>query len=170
MRCSFPGCSGRRASRGLCDKHYRRELRHGRADTDRIRQDKYYILARFIESVVVDNETGCILWARSCFSNGYGQFKCAGKNWKAHRFSYTAAMGVIPPGLTIDHLCRVRRCVNPLHLEAVTMEENWARRPREAVCARGHQRIPGTRRCGECSKTARQRRRLRNGNATQTTA
>jgi hypothetical protein len=42
----------------------------------------------------------------------------------AHRVSYEAAYGPIPAGLHIDHLCRVRKCVRPEHLEAVTQGEN----------------------------------------------
>lgn len=56
----------------------------------------------------------------------YGQF-WTGRAIYAHRFSYELHKGVIPVGLTIDHLCRNPRCVNPDHLEAVTMRENLLR-------------------------------------------
>lgn len=46
---------------------------------------------------------------------------------KSHRVAYEALIGPIPPGLTIDHLCRVRNCVNPLHMEAVTIQVNISR-------------------------------------------
>lgn len=78
-------------------------------------------------------------------SNGYGQMKVAGKNRYAHRLSYEWYVGEIPEGLTIDHLCRNRRCVNPGHLEPVTQRENIARGVGSAAialrtgrCCRGH--------------------------------
>ena len=55
---------------------------------------------------------------------------------RAHRFAYMAIMA-IPEGLTIDHLCRVRCCVNPAHMEAVTQSANATRATR-AICRRGH--------------------------------
>jgi len=45
----------------------------------------------------------------------------------AHRLSYETEIGPIPEGLELDHLCRVRSCVNPLHLEPVTHQENVRR-------------------------------------------
>jgi hypothetical protein len=61
--------------------------------------------------------------------NGYGTTASAiGQSSRmAHRASYTALVGVIPPGLFMDHLCRTRCCVNPAHLEPVTNRENTKR-------------------------------------------
>jgi hypothetical protein len=53
----------------------------------------------------------------------------------AHRVVYAALVGPIPAGLHIDHLCRVPRCVNPDHLEAVTPRENVMRGEHPAVVA-----------------------------------
>ena len=69
---------------------------------------------------------GCWLWLRAFDSSGYG------KVWDpdqkkivvAHRFYYEKVRGPIPDGLHIDHLCGVRLCVNPDHLEAVSVSEN----------------------------------------------
>ena len=55
-----------------------------------------------------------------------------------HRISYRLWVGEILPGLSIDHLCRRRLCVNPAHLEAVTNAENHARRPIPTHCPQGH--------------------------------
>jgi hypothetical protein len=84
--------------------------------------------------------SGCWLWTGSLNSNGYGKFKRAGRMTYAHRASFEAAKGPIPRGLTIDHLCRNRRCCNPDHLEAVTHQENVRRAPRvrKTHCLRGH--------------------------------
>jgi hypothetical protein len=62
----------------------------------------------------------CWLWQRSRTQNGYGLFSVHGKRCLAHRWLYEQTIGPIPEGLEIDHLCRVRHCVNPDHLEAVT--------------------------------------------------
>lgn len=71
--------------------------------------------------------TACWLWTASIDLGGYGQFYYRGARGKAHRFAYESAVGPIPDGLQLDHLCRVRSCVNPAHLEAVTMLENIRR-------------------------------------------
>lgn len=75
---------------------------------------------------------GCIEWTGRIDRYGYGQFLPAGgrsaNNMGAHRWSYEHHFGPIPSGLQIDHLCRNTRCVNPDHLEAVTPQENVARR------------------------------------------
>lgn len=86
--------------------------------------------ARFIHghngtsSYVVD-ENGCWLWQGCLNVRGYGQL---GKGSRAaHRVFYERHVGPIPEGLTIDHLCRVRHCVNPAHMEPVTVAENVRR-------------------------------------------
>ena len=84
----------------------------------------------------------CWLWLAAT-QNGYGIFTLSdppGRTVKAHRWSYEHLVG--PIEFTLDHLCRVRNCVNPVHLEDVTMGENNARstgfRLRRTHCPRGH--------------------------------
>ncbi len=74
----------------------------------------------------VEITDSCWLWNHSLTQNGYGRFR-DGKMWLAHRWAYEHFAGPIPEGLQVDHLCRVRNCVNPAHLEAVTASENTVR-------------------------------------------
>lgn len=70
----------------------------------------------------------CWIWVGTLTAKGYGRFTRGRKmRERAHRWAYEYFVGPIPEGLTIDHLCKVKACVNPQHLEAVTSEENIAR-------------------------------------------
>jgi hypothetical protein len=96
----------------------------------------------FWPKVTAPNDNGCMLWTASLNQKGYGQFMHRRKMFKAHRLAYELKVGPIPEGLHIDHLCRVRNCVTPEHLEAVTPGENsrrgvshWGARN---ACSRGH--------------------------------
>lgn len=93
----------------------------------------------FIAKTATD--TGCVIWLGAVNNKGYGCFAIDGRSQLAHRVAYEAMNGPIPDGLTIDHLCRVRNCVNPSHLEAVTVGENNRRARALDVggeCGRGH--------------------------------
>lgn len=79
-------------------------------------------LGRFITA-----PNGCWEWQHTLSRDGYGQMSVDGRNRMAHRISYELYVGAIPRGLTLDHLCRNRRCVRPSHLEAVTQRENFHR-------------------------------------------
>jgi len=70
--------------------------------------------------------SGCWLWTGSA-DNGYGQIHWKRKTGKAHRIAYEILIGPVPDGLEIDHLCRVRSCCNPAHMEPVTHRENITR-------------------------------------------
>jgi hypothetical protein len=106
---------------------------------------------------------------------GYGYWTLRGKNWRVHRYSYTIMVGPIPEGMTIDHLCRNRGCVNPAHLEVVTHRENTlrgtgpsAQNARKTHCKRGHEFTPentllkgGGRKCAVCIRAGERARRAR---------
>lgn len=77
--------------------------------------------------IVPVTESGCWLWDGLVDPKGYGRAYVNGKTHAVHRFVYEHYRGPIPPGLQIDHLCRVRCCVNPDHLEPVTSEVNTKR-------------------------------------------
>lgn len=88
---------------------------------------------------------GCWRWTGSIDSGGYGRI-AVGKTCKyVHRVSFEIFVGPIQSGLQIDHLCRVRCCWNPQHLEAVTAALNMRRSNatgavalRRDTCLRGH--------------------------------
>lgn len=89
--------------------------------------------------------TPCWLWTPPT-SKRYAQFKIARRHRPAHVVAYGILVGDVPAGLELDHLCRVRMCVNPAHLEAVTHHENLLRgnapaaiNKRKTHCKRGHE-------------------------------
>lgn len=89
--------------------------------------------------------SGCWLWTGVTVRHGYGIIQRDGKYHCAHRYVYEYERGPIPEGLTLDHLCRVRSCVNPAHLEPVDLRTNTlrgegitAQNARKTECPRGH--------------------------------
>lgn len=103
-------------------------------------------------------ERGC--WQNTLYLNdaGYGFIDGVG----AHRFMYELLVGPIPDGMELDHLCRNPPCVNPVHLEPVTPQENQRRGLHGVLktrCPAGHsysefgsRRARGTRECRECHR------------------
>jgi HNH endonuclease len=84
-----------------------------------------WVLMRFMDKVRRPKKRGgCWLWQGHLDQAGYGQFKWNGAARWAHRLSYAIFVGRIPAGVEIDHQCRVRRCVNPAHLELATVSDN----------------------------------------------
>lgn len=81
------------------------------------------------------NGGGCWIWEKHCDKDGYGQIKIRGIARRTHRVSYVLNVGPIREGYDIDHVCRVRSCVNPApeHLEEVTHAVNMARMRASAV-------------------------------------
>ncbi|MET8296397.1 HNH endonuclease signature motif containing protein [Streptomyces sp. NPDC005180] len=69
----------------------------------------------------------CLLWQGYIDPRGYGRRSVAGRRVPAHRAAYEQAYGAVPKGLVVDHRCRVRACVEPRHLEAVTNHRNLLR-------------------------------------------
>ncbi len=119
---------------------------------------------------------GCWIWKGAVGHGGYGRVWVDKKQRAGlvHRVVYEHERGPIPAGLTIDHLCRNRVCVNPDHLAPCTIKENlhrsseieWARRAKWTHCPKGHpfdERNTGThhgrRTCRKCSAERMRKRR-----------
>jgi hypothetical protein len=104
------------------------------------------------------NDSPCILWTGLLNEDGYGK---RGSRL-AHRVAYEEQVGPIPEGLEMDHLCRVRNCVNVQHLEPVTHQENCRRgihwSSKKTHCPKGHPldyHWRGKRLCSTCRRTTR---------------
>ena len=122
--CPVAGCARPVRCREWCNLHYQRWLKYGTADYNPPTESE-----RFWSKVDKNGPGGCWLWTASLNNRGYGRFGPTGqrKLVRAHRWAYEAVVGPIPDGLVIDHLCGVKRCVNPAHLEPVTNFENLRR-------------------------------------------
>lgn len=137
-------------------------------------------LPPFLIKRISVSDTGCWRLFGASTRGGYGKTKYKRRTWLGHRLVYTLLVGEIADGLTLDHLCRVRCCCNPAHLEPVTHRVNIMRgegkAPRniaKTTCTKGHElsgdnlyRTNGRRRCRECNRVnalARYHRNRANG-------
>lgn len=175
MRCAAHGeeCVPGRLRRGLCERHYRRALKHGVTTSP--------FIAIFDHYSVVEN--GCWEWEGALWRNGYGKTsRPVHATRLAHRAFYTEHRGPIPAGMDLDHLCRNRACVNPAHLEPVSRAVNLDRGlDARMMCRSGRHEItrpealiPGTKQCVECwrirYRTAGQRYRAKQAGAASSTS
>ena len=116
--CRVPGCANGHEAHGYCRRHY-----------DRSRYEpkpRKSVDERFCEKIRIESN-GCWIWIGARDSSGYGNFRMWPRTLGAHRFAYEFVKGPIPLDHELDHVCRVRICVNPDHLEPVTPSENKRR-------------------------------------------
>lgn len=167
----------------LCGAHYQRKLR-GTIPMDaplfRTTEERFFgrVNKDGPPPTVRPDLGGCWIWTSPNVSGGsdpsrrYGHMTINGKGVYAHRLSYEMHNGPIPSGLTVDHLCKTTLCVNPTHLEAVTLAENLKRgdgfgglNARKTHCPYGHEYAGGNlrvtrkgyRACVACARAASKR-------------
>lgn len=111
-------CVQGRLKCGLCEKHYRRQRATGSTASPFIDNWTRYAI----------DGNGCWIWQGPIYWNGYGQLsrRLFGTQL-AHRAFYIKKHGPVVKKIDLDHLCRVRSCVNPAHLEPVTRSVNLRR-------------------------------------------
>jgi hypothetical protein len=137
-------------------------------------------LRRIVARLAVEDRgyvTPCWITDYSIDRGGYRSLRSGGRMQKLHRLTYEALIGPVPAGLHVDHLCRVRECCNPAHLEAVTPRENTLRgltitaiNAAKTHCDSGHEFTPentayranGTRKCITCRRAHRMAHYYRN--------
>ena len=141
--CTVAGCGLPHAGKGFCKRHYE-ELywRAGRCkecgtpilSTSTFCNGCLKLGARhhqwieapdeiFWDSIAIADEQDCWLWEGDPW-RGYGRFQAHKKNWKASRYAYQSAIGPIPPGAVVHHVCFTKLCCNPRHLQALTPSEH----------------------------------------------
>lgn len=140
--CSVEECSAPVQAKGFCWSHWRYNKLYGDPNA---RFPKTPDRDRFLAKI--DRSGECWLWTGELDPHGYGRFSYKGGKGFAHRASWQFFVGPLPDHLAIDHLCRVRNCVNPAHLEPVTHGENTIRATRIRVinhpaCVHGHEFTP----------------------------
>ena len=135
------------------------------------------IETRLLDKISPEPNSGCWLWLGAMTGNRYGSIKFKQKSAPVHRVSYTVFKGEIPAGFEIDHLCRVKCCINPDHLEAVLHKVNLLRgkspsanNARKTHCSHGHAFTPentyiqpsnGGRLCRICKRILKAQHRIR---------
>lgn len=138
------------------------------ASTAAADRDRLTVLER-LDASTVRHPGGCWIWTGTLYSNGYGSIYVDGRVSLTHRVSYEIRVSKVPEGLEIDHLCRVRSCLNPEHLEPVTHAENM-RRAMRTHCVNGHEftaentyrPADGKRYCRTCRRQRNREQRERN--------
>jgi hypothetical protein len=127
------------------------------------------------EAKLSEGPNDCWIWTAAKDRDGYGVFYPCKVYRAAHRYSYEYHVAPIPDGLELDHLCRVRACVNPAHLEPVDPLTNKQRVSLRTHCKNGHEFTPENthlrvtgggenqgRACRACQRDASRRLYLKN--------
>lgn len=183
--CSVDGCEAPAFCHGWCRRHYTRWYETGSLELGARTGDRRHLwrdpAERFWPKVARGAHDECWEWTGGKTGLGYGIFWISPDEGRvmAHRYAYELLRSTIPEGLVLDHLCRNPSCVNPWHLEPVTVAENtrrglgpnrgseWNRR--KTHCPQGHPyegsnlhiNKRGGRVCRTCGRDRQRERRRR---------
>lgn len=184
-------CSNIHYARGMCSKHYQRDIKYGDPLVTVGTPWGLPPMRRFMRHVEVDAGTGCWMWTGGRWGPGrlYGQWHPEGHGGRAvnaHIWAYEQFVGLVPEGLQLDHFfCDTPLCVNPEHVRPASPRENVLRSDSfvawnlaKTHCKRGHEFTPentylwnGGRHCRACRALAdkesrRAKRESRDDNGT----
>lgn len=118
MICSLSGCEAPVRCKSLCSKHYQRNAKYGTPTPYKPSEHE-----RFWSKVAKGAPDECWLW-EAATRGDYGFFNVPPTTIRSHRYAYMEAYGPIADGLHVDHMCHVKLCCNPAHLQAVTVKQN----------------------------------------------
>jgi hypothetical protein len=132
--CSFEGCNNKHCAKGLCGTHWAQQNRQGKLSSIKTSETPE---ERFNRNIKKEETTGCWIWLgagsgkfynKEDGSGGYGMLRIKNLSFMAHRWAYEQKNKIkLSSEDTLDHICRNTRCVNPEHLEKVTLRENVKR-------------------------------------------
>lgn len=121
--CKFTGCVNKAQAKKLCGAHWRQQRLGKELKT---LTNQISVLDRILPQI--DKTDYCWIWlGRVSGKNNYPQISLSGKQVMVHRVVYEELVRPLSSVETLDHLCRNRKCVNPEHLEPVTLRENVQR-------------------------------------------
>lgn len=137
MNCNIEDCNKKAEAKGMCSMHYKRMYRLTPKYIQRYGLHKSR-RAKIVENITKDNiyvliqdntdfTDGCWIWNGEKTINGYARLRRRGKIHRLHRLMYTVFIGNPDEDLVLDHLCETKLCINPFHLEQVTIGENLRR-------------------------------------------
>lgn len=184
--CSFPGCSHPILAKGLCAAHYQQQLRGVPlfAINSTRRRNGSPPRTEFVEQPCSEwglskgLTTPCRIFVGPRDRGGYGSVTIGHTSIGAHLYVWERDVGPVPDDLEIDHVCRVRPCINTDHMRTVTHQVNvtenvvgsfWMLNAAKTHCIKGHAftlantrlRKAGGRACRECQRLAQAEYRLR---------